>query len=70
MLHKLSDHIRACYDRAAAAAEQAAKATDAALKSDLLNMEQAWTHLAKSYEFVQSLESFLLDAHQRRLDRE
>jgi hypothetical protein len=66
MLQKLGDHVRACYERAAECAEQAKTETNEKIRNDLLKMEKTWTHLAKSYEFVQSLESFLLDAHRRR----
>ncbi len=33
---------------------------DAALKADLLDIETRWLRLARSYEFVESLERFLL----------
>jgi hypothetical protein len=63
MLQKLGDHIRGYYERAAECAERAKAETDHTLRDDLLKMEKVWIVLAKSYEFVQSLESFLLDAH-------
>ena len=66
MLQKLGDHIRAYHERAAECAEQAKTETNEKIRADLLKMEKTWLHLAKSYEFVQSLESFLLDAHRRR----
>jgi hypothetical protein len=69
MLQKLGDHIRACYERATDAAKQAEEATDEEAKTLLLHMEKTWTHLAKSYEFVQSLESFLLDADRQRREK-
>jgi hypothetical protein len=38
---------------------------DPAMKADLLDIEARWTHLAQSYEFVESLERFLLSAHKQ-----
>lgn len=71
MLLRLSDHIRACYERAAQA-EQTARLEPSA-RSYHLEMAKRWTHLARSYEFVESLEQFLLDldkAGSAFLDRE
>lgn len=59
MLLKLGDHIRACYERAVGA-EERAKAEPAA-NAYYLEMARCWTQLARSYEFVESLERFLLD---------
>ena len=66
MLQKLDTHIRECYFHAAESAELAKTERDQSMRERLLNMERSWTHLAKSYEFVQSLEAFLLDADRRR----
>ena len=60
MLQRLSDHIQACYRRAAEAEEFAAR-SGAELKSHYLDMAQRWTYLAKSYEFTERIERFLLD---------
>lgn len=60
MLARLSDHIRACYQRSAQAQELAAKA-DVALKSRHLDMAKWWAYLAHSYEFIEGLERFLLE---------
>ncbi len=60
MLQRLSDHIQACYQRAAEAEELATR-SDAELKSHYLDMAQRWTYLARSYEFTERLERFLLD---------
>jgi hypothetical protein len=66
MLQKLSHHIAACMDRAADCRRRAEQTTDPAMQADLLDMEARWTHLARSYEFVESLERFVLSAHQDR----
>jgi len=59
MLLRLSEHIRACYERSARAEEQAI--IDPGFKSHHLETAQRWAHLARSFEFVESLERFLLD---------
>lgn len=59
MLLRLTDHIRACYARAARA-EEAAR-LDPSARSHHLEMAKRWAHLARSYEFVESLERFLLN---------
>jgi len=69
MLQKLSHHIAACLERAADCRRRAEQTTDAAMKADLLDMEARWTHLAGSYEFVESLERFVLSARQDRETR-
>jgi hypothetical protein len=38
------------------------RAADPTMKLELQDMEGRWTHLARSYEFVESLERFLLSA--------
>ena len=65
MLQKLGDHIHESHKHAAEGAELAKTEPDGKVREKLLKMEQTWTHPAKSYELVQSLESFLLDAHRR-----
>jgi hypothetical protein len=66
MLQKLNDHIRACLERAAAAEERAARETDPELKAEHLAMAKQWSYLARSYEFVESLERFLLDTERAK----
>jgi hypothetical protein len=63
MLLKLNRHISACYKRAAECKSRAERATDPELKADFANLESSWTHLARSYECVESLERFLLSAY-------
>jgi hypothetical protein len=43
--------------------------TDPEARAEHLNFERSWTHLARSYEFVGSLERFLLSAHQSRTEK-
>jgi hypothetical protein len=62
VLQKLGDHIRACLQRAATAERRAAEVTEPELKADYLALAAQWTHLARSYEFSESLERFLLDS--------
>jgi len=63
MLQILGKHIAACHKHAAERKGRAEQATDPAIKTELLDLERAWTHLARSYEFVETLERFLLSAH-------
>jgi hypothetical protein len=65
MLQKLSDHISACLQRTEECKEAAVSETDERMKSQLLDMD--WRHVAKSYEFIESLERFLLDQQQHAL---
>lgn len=60
MLQKLNQYIAACTERAADCRRRAEQMNDAALKADLLDIETRWLRLARSYEFVESLERFLL----------
>ena len=67
MLQKLGDHIAACLERAAAAEQRAARLAGPELKAEHIAMAKQWAYLARSYEFVASLERFLLDAEQHRV---
>jgi hypothetical protein len=62
MLQKLSEHIAACHNRAADCRRRAGQATDPATKGEFLDLERSWMLLADSYEFVETLERFLLSA--------
>src|SRR5262245_6659717 len=62
MLQKLGDHIRNCLERAAEAKRHADETADSTLKPVHLLLERSWIRLARSYEFVESLERFLLTA--------
>ena len=66
MLQKLGAHIADCLHFAAEAEQRAAAETDERLRTDNLRMAEAWRRLARSYQFVESLERFLLDADWRR----
>jgi hypothetical protein len=66
VLQKLEDHIKACLKRAADAQRHAAELADPDLKADYLALAAQWTHLARSYEFSESLERFLLDTQRAK----
>jgi hypothetical protein len=51
---------------AAEAEQRAAEAPTEALRIDHERMAKTWRHLANSYQFVQSLERFLIDADRAR----
>jgi len=63
MLLKLGDHVADCHIRAAECEAQAREATNDGIKAEFLKMAKRWSHLARSYEFVETVERFLLDAH-------
>jgi hypothetical protein len=62
MLQRLDGHIADCHERAAEYRRRAGRANDAAMRKELLDPERSWRQLAASYEFVESLERFLLSA--------
>ena len=62
MLQILSHHITACYKRAEECRRRAESTAAADIKAELLDLERSWLQLAKSYEFVETLERFLLSA--------
>jgi hypothetical protein len=70
MLQKLGDHIRTCHERAEQCRAGAADASDPVLRSQLSDLELQWQHVAKSYEFIVSLERFLLDQQNQTLPNE
>jgi hypothetical protein len=70
MLQKLGDHIQGCLDRADECERAAKAATDAAVRLHLEQLRDQWRHAAKTYEFVASLERFLLDQHRNTLPTE
>jgi hypothetical protein len=69
MLQKLRPHIAECLERAAECRRRLLEAEDPARREELLDFEKTWMHLARSYEFVESLERFLLDANEHRVLR-
>jgi hypothetical protein len=60
MLHKLSDHVTECIVRAAETERRAREATDSRLRQDLFDIAKRWRHLAESYQFVESLDHFIV----------
>lgn len=69
MLKKLDEHIADCLDRAAEAERRAADTTDRCVRLDHECMAHAWRHLACSYQFVETLERFLLDAEKAKREQ-
>jgi len=59
MLRKLGDHITNCLVHAAMARSRADETADPTRKAEFLCLELSWIRLARSYEFVESLETFL-----------
>ena len=55
-----------CWRQAAEAEIQAAQITDQHLKAVYLRIAHQWSDLARSYEFADSAEHFLLDAKRPR----
>jgi hypothetical protein len=64
MFQKLGDHIANCLARAADAERRAAEASSEDMRVDNERMAKTWRHLADSYQFVDSLERFLLKAEE------
>ena len=67
MLQKLGDHIKACLERAEQCKAGAELVSDTAIRAQLSDLERQWRHLAQSYEFIVSLEHFLLDQQKQAL---
>jgi hypothetical protein len=67
MLQKLGEHIAACRARAEKCESIAANTTDVEVKVQFRALAEQWRHVAQSYENVESLERFLLDAHKQML---
>jgi hypothetical protein len=62
MLLRLTQHIAACHERAREADTRAAKSSDPGQKAGYEAIARSWRSVARGYEFVESLERFLLDA--------
>ena len=69
MLQKLSEQLQTCHERAADAKRRADEATDPALKTNFLEMENHWLFLARSYTFTESLEQFTVEMSARERSR-
>lgn len=63
VLQKLASHIADAHMRAAEWEEWSRQASDASQRVSCLRLAKGWSQLAKSYEFVGTLERFLIDAH-------
>ena len=66
MLQKLAEHIEAANARAADADDRAGRASSCFDRAQQLELAKAWRHVASSYEFVLSMENFLIDAHRNK----
>jgi len=69
MLAELSDHVSECIDRAADTERRAREATDPQLRQDLLDIAKRWRHLAESYQFVESLDRFIVEQKSQRVSK-
>ena len=58
MLNSLSQQIRDCLQHAEECAQRAKIECDQSIARDLLDIEQRWLSLARSYAFSESLEAF------------
>jgi hypothetical protein len=66
VLQRLGEHIANALDRAAAADRRAQDAFDPELRLDNERMAESWRLLARSLQFVESLERFLIDSQRAR----
>ncbi len=64
MLLRFEKHIAACNLRSAKLETMARGAPDKNAAAEYLRLAESWRHLAKNYEFVETLECFLQRAHQ------
>jgi hypothetical protein len=65
MLQKLGDHIAACRDRANTCIPASTTETDEHVRTQL-----QWEHVVSTYEFIASLERFLIDQQNNALPTE
>jgi hypothetical protein len=70
MLQKLGDHIAACRDRANTCMAASTTETDERVRTQLLELAKQWEHVASTYEFIASLERFLIDQQNNALPTE
>jgi len=63
MLQQLGEYISACLQRADQCRAAAAAESDDRVRGQFLALEQQWQHVAKSYEFIETLEQFLRASH-------
>jgi hypothetical protein len=65
MLQKLSEHIATALERAAAAEQRARDAVGPEYRLDNEQMAESWRLLAHRFQYVESLEKFLIDSKPR-----
>jgi hypothetical protein len=65
MLQKLGEQITIALERAAAAERRAREATDTQLQLDNERMAHSWRLLARSFQYVESLERSLIDSQRQ-----
>jgi hypothetical protein len=69
VLQRLGEHIANALDRAVAAERRARATTDTELKRDNELLAQSWRLLARRFQFIESLEQFLIDSQGNRGSR-
>lgn len=65
MLHGLAEHVADAHMRAAKWKERSRHAATERERISCLRLGRAWSHVAHNYEFIGSLEAFLLDMHEK-----
>jgi hypothetical protein len=66
MLQKLSEHVATALERAAAAEQRARDAVEPEYRLDNERMAENWRLLAHRFQYVESLEKFLIDSKPHR----
>jgi hypothetical protein len=66
MLQKLSDHVTDCLTRAADTERRARETADSQLRQDFFDIARRWRNLAESYQFVESLDRFIVGQKSQR----
>jgi hypothetical protein len=66
VLQKLGEHIANAFERAAAAEQRARETTDPEIRLDNESLARHWRMVARGFEFIASLEQFLLDSQRHR----
>src|SRR5215467_3742711 len=65
MLHKLSEQIAYCYQRASECRTKAADAADEAASQEYCELERRWLMLARSYELSERITDFTSEIQRR-----
>jgi hypothetical protein len=66
VLQQLGEHIANALECAAEAERRAQTTTDPELRADNVRMARTWRLLARSFQFIESLEQFLMDSQRNR----